>query len=862
MKRLLAGFFMTFLLGLLIPSASWAVTATVTRSLTPKSQSFTFTNTTGKSTYFNISRDQDWFGVNLLGNRYIGAGETKTITVGFNSITFQPGTYTGTVTISGGGTVATEPVTLNVLAPVITVDPQSIDVTVTQGLTPHDQSFVVKNIGNVGLGHLNYNFSDDSDWINLNPGAGFGGWGPYNWLYDGETGTVKVAIPNTRGWQTGSHQGTITVSSWGTAVQVPVNLTVLPANINVEPPELTFYYDGGPTPQTQEVSVNVVGYEGSGTFSFGLADNVETSYDWLNTNVRADFYTVHTGKYLPAPSTGKVAVQVYPSYRKLPPAEYEGTVVLWTGSAVVEVPVTLVMVSCIDEDGDGHYAAGALCPEGDDCNDGDPAVSPSAEDVCGDEINNDCDDETDEDCCVDEDGDGYYDSTGIVNAPEPGVGLFAASADDEQGFCPGPEDCNDEDITINPEAEEVCGDGEDNNCDGNKDEGCCVDADGDSYYAITESCPEGTDFDDTDVYSYPNAPEVCDGRDNDNDGETDEGLSWDEDNDGYYGEGSCAEPADDCDDSNGETHPGAEELCDGEDNDCDGTVDEGCCEAEATLWPYVEVWPKLNEPQDVGGITETNVYVWLTKPAPPEGCTIDLKVSPVASAGGHMHPLTGRPTGSFYDENDKEHEEFSFYFDTGEIDAKSIRYQSDEVSGIESIEYKVRETGAAKYIGMQVWVPGLVQLTGNNDYELKCDRYPYSESCPQNGYKHADFYRVLRWVRNVFEDIAADYGQEYPDGPALVVNDGSLKWGGLYDFTNSWKTPHNTHRIGSDIDVRTRDGDLPLENRKDFEDIVCENYGFPFLEAEGTGNEHYHLFFYPYELSVLNHCTEVTTDEI
>ena len=44
----------------------------------------------------------------------------------------------------------------------------------------------------------------------------------------------------------------------------------------------------------------------------------------------------------------------------------------------------------------------------------------------------------------------------------------------------------------------------------------------------------------------------------------------DGDGDGYYAE------VDDCDDSNAAVNPGAVEVCDGIDNNCDGTVDEGC----------------------------------------------------------------------------------------------------------------------------------------------------------------------------------------------------------------------------------------------------------------------------------------------
>lgn len=85
--------------------------------------------------------------------------------------------------------------------------------------------------------------------------------------------------------------------------------------------------------------------------------------------------------------------------------------------------------------------------------------------------------------------------------------------------------------TINPDAPEVCGDGIDNNCSGVADEPAvcaataCTDADNDGYGATASSActyPEA-DCDDSRSNINPAATEVCDQRDNDCDGQTDEG---------------------------------------------------------------------------------------------------------------------------------------------------------------------------------------------------------------------------------------------------------------------------------------------------------------------------------------------------
>jgi len=75
------------------------------------------------------------------------------------------------------------------------------------------------------------------------------------------------------------------------------------------------------------------------------------------------------------------------------------------------------------------------------------------------------------------------------------------------------------------------------------------------------------DCNDNDPNIHPGAEEICDGKDNNCDEQIDEG--YDKDGDGYT---VCGEGREDCDDNDPKIHPGAIEPC-GEDYNCDGHID-------------------------------------------------------------------------------------------------------------------------------------------------------------------------------------------------------------------------------------------------------------------------------------------------
>ena len=225
--------------------------------------------------------------------------------------------------------------------------------------------------------------------------------------------------------------------------------------------------------------------------------------------------------------------------------------------------------------------------QGGDCNDASYAINPNFKEICFNGVDDDCDSSTDEeggkgctDYYKDADGDGYG----------GGSKKCLCEKNDVKGYnTTKTGDCDDSKAGVGtyPGAQEIC-DGKDNNCDGKTDEGC--NGDGDGYCAKgkivvgkPKVCPKGGgDCDDTDTTTFPGAMEFCDGKDNNCKGGVDEGC--DDDGDGWcdakmivVGKPAvCSSGLNDCADGNPQINPAAKEICDNKDNNCSGVVDEGC----------------------------------------------------------------------------------------------------------------------------------------------------------------------------------------------------------------------------------------------------------------------------------------------
>ncbi len=202
-----------------------------------------------------------------------------------------------------------------------------------------------------------------------------------------------------------------------------------------------------------------------------------------------------------------------------------------------------------------------------------PQVLPSAE-VC-DNLDNDCN--------------GQVDNGVIVDVDMDSVRACGSCGALDAGLC----DCNDMNATIRPNRQEGCN-GVDDNCNGSVDEGSGPGGkiSQNCYSGPTGTAGRGVCVQGTQVCSAisPNgmpvpaawgmclnevvpSTETCNTRDDDCDGQTDEGF--DVDGDGSRSCMACGlATACDCNDNDATVRPGAVELCDDVDQNCDGRLDD------------------------------------------------------------------------------------------------------------------------------------------------------------------------------------------------------------------------------------------------------------------------------------------------
>jgi len=181
----------------------------------------------------------------------------------------------------------------------------------------------------------------------------------------------------------------------------------------------------------------------------------------------------------------------------------------------------------------------------------------------------------------------WYDLDSVRVVPSV-TGTSGDSDGDGWLVAPPGADCDDGKASVHPGAAEIC-DGLDNDCGGTVDDGFdvgapCTAGVGECAVQGVKACLADGSRTACDAVPIRPSPETCDGLDNDCDGQTDEDFmlgalcSAGKGECEAFGIVVCAQggSGSTCSAVAGEPSP---EVCDGKDNDCDGATDEGVCVA-------------------------------------------------------------------------------------------------------------------------------------------------------------------------------------------------------------------------------------------------------------------------------------------
>jgi hypothetical protein len=172
----------------------------------------------------------------------------------------------------------------------------------------------------------------------------------------------------------------------------------------------------------------------------------------------------------------------------------------------------------------------------------------------------------------------------------------------------------------------------------------------------------------------------------------------------------------------------------------------------------------------------------------------------IDGTGGHLHTNGTKPVGGWTPSS-------------GQLDANAqfvTKYISQIASGDErlTLRYTPRDTPCAGILDSVLYltatrVQGLVNLSGHTHMYFDPSSHP----------AHDSIFFIKPSVESHVHRAADEYYLQSPQATgaqdSLKITSISLKYGGLYDIDSNWAIPHETHKLGTDVDVNGRNPNSP-----------------------------------------------------
>jgi hypothetical protein len=232
--------------------------------------------------------------------------------------------------------------------------------------------------------------------------------------------------------------------------------------------------------------------------------------------------------------------------------------------------------------------------------------------------------------------------------------------------------------------------------------------------------------------------------------------------------------------------------------------------------------------------------------SPVQGATVQLSAEAVAGSGGHLHgDAQSRPVGTFFDAGANPNVDAgnrgSTAGRTGSDGTASFQYVTSGVGGLENllatVSLSTGETGKGQG-QIRIQVAGLVEIPrAGHDYVFKAG----TDTHPQNNFGTAQLRdAAIGCFGQYLSDVAAaELDPFLVGGSQFVVTEVGLPSGGLLDLDADWTPPHQIHRFGRHMDLRSQSGGVQLFDPSRFDVLrdACRNLRLGVV----TESNHLHL---------------------
>jgi len=211
-----------------------------------------------------------------------------------------------------------------------------------------------------------------------------------------------------------------------------------------------------------------------------------------------------------------------------------------------------------------------------------------------------------------------------------------------------------------------------------------------------------------------------------------------------------------------------------------------------------EVWPTLRT-RDGGNPNERNELLFnilVTNGIDSiPNYELDIEIEFADSSGGHQHSDPGYPNnlrGTLTDSLTNQSQVGSIITSSNQNGLIFLKYISNQSSGKFIITARSTSESLSISDTITVKVPNLLQFGEIGSYTLTGETINHVNN----------HYLINQQAINSLLGASSAFGNsKWNTSGEMRLNDMSLEWGGLFDISGQWRTPHNSHRTGRDVDI-------------------------------------------------------------